>query len=306
MKKFKAKKKKKRLRLRLIIFVFFFVFSYVFMMKLLTNNKLSFSFLKSDVNYVKYNVSKALTSKVNDVLTNPVNLLNSNIKNVSNVTSKNETKQTSNEKENTELTVSNAEPIIYVYNTHQTESYADYTVFDATYFLSEKLNEKGLSSYLEEQSMKVFLDNNGLKYYNSYVASRSYLDAARKNFSSLKYYFDIHRDSVSKDVSTVTYNGKNYAKVLFVVGTDNQNYEENAKTTVALNEVIESIVPGISRGVVYHGGTGFNGVYNQDVSSLVFLIEVGGVDNTKEEVTNTVLVLASAITKYVNESLVYD
>lgn len=49
-------------------------------------------------------------------------------------------------------------PIIYIYNTHQTENYVDYSVYDAAYLLKEKLNQAGLSSYLEEQSMKVFLD----------------------------------------------------------------------------------------------------------------------------------------------------
>ena len=73
----------------------------------------------------------------------------------------------------------------------------------------------------------------------------------------------------------------------------------NKDTTSKLNEIIKSKVPNISRGIVYHGGKGFNGVYNQDVSSEVFLIEVGGKDNTKEEVENTIEVLNNAIVEYI-------
>lgn len=87
--------------------------------------------------------------------------------------------------------------------------------------------------------------------------------------------------------------------MLFVVGTDNPNNILNKDTTSKLNEIIKSKVPNISRGIVYHGGKGFNGVYNQDVSSEVFLIEVGGKDNTKEEVENTIEVLNNAIVEYI-------
>lgn len=299
MKKFKSKKKRKKLKLKLFIFVFFFIFSYVFMVKLLSSNKLKDNILKDDVNYVRFNLSKTVENQITKLINNPINLLNKNVKNAfNNVKTASKTIYENKElKEALNVDINN--PIIYIYNTHQTETYADYSVYDAAYLLKEKLNQAGLSSYLEEQSMKVFLDTNGLKYYNSYTASRNYLDLAKNNYSSLKYFFDIHRDSVSKDISTITYNGKSYAKVLFVVGTDNPNNALNKETTNKLNEIIKSKVPNISRGIVYHGGKGFNGVYNQDVSSEVFLIEVGGKDNTKEEVENTIEVLNNAIVEYI-------
>ena len=49
-------------------------------------------------------------------------------------------------------------------------------------------------------------------------------------------------------------------------------------------KIVKEIIPTISRNVAYHGGKGYNGVYNQDLSENVFLVEVGGKDNTKEEV----------------------
>ena len=147
--------------------------------------------------------------------------------------------------------------------------------------------------------MKVFLEERNLKYYKSYLASKTYLNNALKENPTLKYFFDIHRDSASKKITTINYQNKNYAKVLFVVGTDNSNYEKNNINAVRLNEIVKSFVPTISRGVVYHGGKGYNGVYNQDISENVFLIEVGGKENTKEEVENTLNVLINSVEEYI-------
>ena len=47
----------------------------------------------------------------------------------------------------------------------------------------------------------------------------------KSTYSSLKYYIDIHRDSVSKNITTVNINNKNYAKILFVVGLEHNNYQ---------------------------------------------------------------------------------
>ena len=46
-------------------------------------------------------------------------------------------------------------------------------------------------------------------------------------------------------------------------------------------------------------GAGVNGVYNQDFSPNVFLIEIGGTENTKEEVLNSINVLYEAIAEYI-------
>ena len=46
-------------------------------------------------------------------------------------------------------------------------------------------------------------------------------------------------------------------------------------------------------------GYGVNGVYNQDFSPNVFLIEVGTKDSTKEEVINTINILKEALLEYI-------
>ena len=301
MKEFKAKKinnkKKKLKKIRLVIFTFFFFFAYVFMIKHLDNNKLKKSVLDEDVNYVNFNVSKLVESKINKVINNPSTLLNDTIKNVKQVEV--ETKKTSVSDKKNENVIKKEEPVIYIYNTHQTEEYVDYSVYEAAKKLNDMLNKNSYTSYFEEQSIKVFLEQNDMKYYKSYTASRKYLGEAIIKYPSLTYFFDIHRDSVPKNKSTISYNDKSYAKVLFVVGTDNPNNQINYENANKLNELIKSKVPNISRDIAKHGGKGYNGVYNQDVSENTFLIEIGGKENTKEEVENTINIIYEAILEYV-------
>ena len=303
MRMFKAKKvKKKKRKFLLIVFTFFFFFSYMLTVSYLKANRLKNTILKSDVNYLNYNIHKELLNKIDDVINKPVSLLNQNVKNARKMkTQTNKTSINNKQSKNTvnEVMQESAEPIVYVYNTHQSEDYNGYSVYDASLLLANKLNEKKTPTYFEEQSIKTFLDQNNFKYYKSYVASRKYLDDARNKYLSLKYFFDIHRDSVSKKISTVTYKEKSYAKILFVIGLDNPSNEKNNSNSSVLNELINSKVPGISRGIVKHGGKGYNGVYNQDVSENVFLIEVGGKDNTKEEVENTINVISESILEYI-------
>ena len=293
MKQFKSKKllKKQAKKKRRLVFAFFFIFSYVFMVNYLNKNHLKKQLLKKDVNYTNFNFFTESENVINKIVNNPVNFLNNNIKKISGVSKNIKTE---------EIVKSDSRPVIYVYNTHQTEEYNDnYSVLDAGLYLSNKLNGNGYNTMFESNSMKVFLEERNLKYYKSYLASKTYLNNALKENPTLKYFFDIHRDSASKKITTINYQNKNYAKVLFVVGTDNSNYEKNNINAVRLNEIIKSFVPTISRGVVYHGGKGYNGVYNQDISENVFLIEVGGKENTKEEVENTLNVLINSVEEYI-------
>ena len=303
MKRFKSKKilKRQTKKKRRLVFTFFFIFSYVFMVNYLNKNHLKKQLLKKDVNYTNFNFFTESENVINKIVNNPVNFLNNNIKKISGVSKNIKIEKPKEKGKSTkEIVKLDSRPVIYVYNTHQTEEYNDnYSVLDAGLYLSNKLNSNGYNTMFESNSMKVFLDERNLKYYKSYLASKTYLNNALKENPTLKYFFDIHRDSASKKITTINYQNKDYAKILFVVGTDNSNYEKNNINTVRLNEIVKSFVPTISRGVVYHGGKGYNGVYNQDISENVFLIEVGGKDNTKEYLENTLNVLINSVEEYI-------
>ena len=218
----------------------------------------------------------------------------------------------SQENNDNDVPVINVEtsPLVYIYNTHQTEKYnssldvnINYSVLDASYLLQEKLKKYNISSVVESGSIKDILDTNNWNYASSYKVSRMYLENAKKNIPSLKYFIDLHRDSVNKKISTVEINGKSYARILFVLGLENINYLENKKVMEFMEDFLNTNYYGISRGIFEREGPGVNGVYNQDFSNNCVLIEVGGEYNTTEEVANTIEVIAEMINAYVGESV---
>lgn len=293
MKIFKTRKKKKY-RIIKYIFLFFFFFSYVFVFLCFKemNKKLSFNILDNNYNYINSNIIKTIEEKINNIFKKPTNFLNRNviIKKYKNSSIKKSVKLKSPKIYN---------PSIYIYNTHQNEKYYDYDVFKASKLLSNMLKNDGFDNYFEEKSIKEFLQVNNLKYYKSYDASLNYLLEAKNKYDNLTYFFDIHRDSLDKEKTTLTYEDKKYAKVLFIIGLDNKTFNNNLVNANILNNIINSKVPNISKGVLKKGGKGVNGIYNQDISDNVFLIEVGGIYNTKEEVENSILIIEDSIIEYI-------
>lgn len=202
-------------------------------------------------------------------------------------------------------TVINKEPIIYLYNTHQREKYANGTlgvyelnptVLSVSYLIKDMIQENGINAIVEEKDIIKEMNKRKYNYDQTYLITRELIKNNMKKNPSIKYFIDIHRDSVSKSVSTVTINKKSYAKVMFVAGMKNKNNSKNLKFMEGLNNKIKKEYPGLSRGIYKK-----NYVYNQDVNSGVILIEVGGQSNTMEEVYNTCNALSKVLIEYIGE-----
>ena len=201
-------------------------------------------------------------------------------------------------------------PLIYLYNTHQTEeyspsTYAEFsvnpTVIMNDYILEDIFNKNGYKTIVEERSIKEILNNNNWNYNYSYKASRTLLEDISVKYPSLKYFIDIHRDSVSRDKTTISIDNKDYAKVLFIVGLENENYEKNLLFTEKINNKINELYPNLSRGIYKKSGPGVNGVYNQDFSEYTILIEVGGCENNTLEILNTLIAFSKCFMEVINE-----
>ena len=193
---------------------------------------------------------------------------------------------------------------IYIYNTHQTEeykptSYLEYSVnpnvLMASYILEEQLSKKGHVVLVEEESVSRLRTTLGLNYAGSYKVTRSMMENAKKNNPTLKYYIDLHRDSLTHDKTTLTVDGKSYAKILFIVGLENSNYQENLDFTNKISDLLNQKVKGLSKGIYKKEGPLVNGVYNQDFSNRVILIELGGNENTIDEVYRSLIVLGEVL-----------
>ena len=78
---------------------------------------------------------------------------------------------------------------------------------------------------------------------------------------------------------------------MYVLGMNYDGYEKNEALMVKLNEYTKEKYPGLSIDILYAK----KNTFNQDFSSNVFLIEVGGNNNNFNEVYNSVLALAEII-----------
>ncbi|MFI3260268.1 MAG: stage II sporulation protein P [bacterium] len=186
-----------------------------------------------------------------------------------------------------------SDPLVYIYNTHPTEYYAatNYEIFNVTptvitasYMLKEYLSDYSIPSIVEQRSVTDILTLNAWSYAYSYDASRIYLEEIIKEYPSIKYFVDLHRDAASKEATTTQIDGESCIKFMFVVGAEYSGYEENLELANLVNSKLININKDFSRGVIKKEGTGVNGIYNQDLSGNLILIEAGAQYNTIDEV----------------------
>lgn len=195
----------------------------------------------------------------------------------------------------------NEKPLVYIYNTHQTESFSDKkTVLDAAHIMKEEFNKYNIDVIVEERNITEFMRTNNMNYNYSYYASKFYIeDILEKN--KVDFLIDLHRDATSKKVSTVQLNKKSYAKILFVVGGEHKNYKENYALANNLNKLIKKKYPTLTRGVVLKTGNNVNGIYNQNLNKNMILLEIGSDKNTFQEVKNTISLIIPIIGEYIYE-----
>ncbi|MBQ8132649.1 MAG: stage II sporulation protein P [Bacilli bacterium] len=187
------------------------------------------------------------------------------------------------------------EPVVYLYNSHPTEEYGNnplypsVTVTTVNHIIETKLQQNNCPTISEDKSVATILKENNWNYASSYRASRILMEEAKKKYSSLSYFIDVHRDSLDKKRTTVLIEDKSYASLLFLIGLENPNYSLNYEFTDRIKKKLDEKYPGLCKGIMQKGGIGVNGVYNQDFSPYTILIEVGGEENTVSEITNSAL-----------------
>ncbi|MDD3341709.1 MAG: stage II sporulation protein P [Bacilli bacterium] len=335
VKRFKAKKKmtfKKTKHLFYAICILSamaFTFQYLYHLKFATNNQEFIKYLLEDSNHFKeYNSgTKKIVYKVTRFLTGvnmnkPVSLLENNFhyKNSSpEALVYNEEKKETTEPQTPTATPTptptatpnqksstKEKPLLYIYTTHQTEDYASGNlnefgitpdVMMAAYLLKDRIEKQGVSVMIEERSMGDYLKQNNLNYDKSYTASRYYAkDVIDKN-PNIDFVIDLHRDALAKNLSTTTIGDKNYAKILFVLGGKAATYKNNLEHATTLNNKVKETYPTLTRGLLARDYS----IYNQDLTNHSILVELGGNENTVDEVMNTVEAISPIIASYVGD-----
>lgn len=170
--------------------------------------------------------------------------------------------------------------------------------------IADKLNESGIGAVSYNTDYQS--TEKDFNYYFSYKYSSRTVKEAFAVHPELTYLFDIHRDSSSRDKTTITINGKDYAQLYFVVGQKNPNWEKNEQFASQIQERLEKKLPGISRGIWSKKARDGNAEYNQSFSPNSILIEIGGVFNTLEETYRTTDVLSEVIGELVVDAKKVD
>ena len=308
MKKFKSKKHIKIKYKKIIIAIIILILSILILKKVGTLKIIKLNPVKTleysniyKTSNIKKDIQKSLFELLRIDINKPTTILNKMIP-----------YQTSNKELEDYKVIKNeiketSDPLVYIYNTHQKEEYIgndltpNPTVLTASYYLKDNLEKLGIKTLVEETNISEILDNNNWNYNQSYKASRINLEKIKEEYPSIKIFIDLHRDAVPRNLSTVTIDNKEYAKVLFVIGKEHDNYLKNLEFTQDLNKIIEKNYPTLTKGILEKEGPGVNGIYNQDLKENIILMEVGAQDNTIDEVTNTLDIISNIIKEKLNE-----
>ncbi len=213
-----------------------------------------------------------------------------------------------------------AEPLVLILHTHATESFAEegavsYT--EKTEFRNEDtsknmvavgkvmariLNERGVPT-VHCETLHDAEDYNA-SYDNSLATVQKYL----KEYPTIKYVFDLHRDAMIRENGEAlkplcNINGKPTAQVMTLVGTDAGGadhslwQENNMNLAVKLQYRLTSEYNGMARPINLRKLS-----FHQQYAPGSLLFEIGSCANTLEEAKNAVANLAEAIADTINNS----
>lgn len=197
------------------------------------------------------------------------------------------------------------EPTVLILHTHSTESYTHkgepyvetsrwrtldehYNMLSIGRRVGQLLAEAGIQSVQHREL------NDYPSYNGSYVRARKSIAAYLEQYPGVQLILDLHRDASgegSKQLRTLaTVNGTPSAQLMFVLGTNHENYEENLSLALKLQAQLQSQWPGLMRPLQLRAQR-----FNQDLSPGALLIEVGAAGNTHAEALVAAEELARAI-----------
>ncbi|MGG1814457.1 stage II sporulation protein P [Cytobacillus firmus] len=93
--------------------------------------------------------------------------------------------------------------------------------------LKDELMKRGIGANHSTSNVTEELKKKNWNYNYSYALSRETVKEVMAQNSSINYLIDIHRDSQPKKLTTTMINGKPFARLFFIVGKENINYERN-------------------------------------------------------------------------------
>lgn len=162
-------------------------------------------------------------------------------------------------------------PLIGIYHTHTDECYTPSdgrstlagkgTIMKVGSALADRLQANG---YRVEHSVTLHDPHDANAYHRS---RRTFVKLLTKQPVAL---FDIHRDSAPLAMYQTNINGQYAARILLVVGRQNQNRATTLNYAKIIKAATDSKYRGLVRGIFIARGN-----YNQDLSPRAMLVEIG-------------------------------
>ena len=188
--------------------------------------------------------------------------------------------------------ISQENPTICLYMTHNDESYISGDGYDSVYGAGGIHDvAKSLQTNLEYQGINTYIDETLHIPHDIYAYSRSSATAK----SMLKMYspdaiFDIHRDGASRSTYVKNIGGKERCKIRIVVGKASANFEVAEQFALYLLSVANKVCDWLFLDIYYASGH-----YNQGLYSKALLFEMGSHLVEKSLVMESVPELAKVI-----------
>jgi stage II sporulation protein P len=200
----------------------------------------------------------------------------------------------------------NGEPMILIYNTHNAETYKP---SDGVSKLEGK--NAGVAAVAKTMTMALESKHSLRTIYcdvihdypdwtKSYINSMSTLQNLLKSYKKLQMVIDIHRDAglERRGDTLVKIGGKEYAKIMIVVGNEHPNWKQNLAFAEKLAARAERMYPGLIKSV----RVAKDRRYNQHLHPRALLFEMGSELNTRQDANNSAVLMAEVIAAVLKDS----
>jgi len=197
------------------------------------------------------------------------------------------------------------QPTVLIVHSHGSESYqktedyiesASYRTLNTDYNMISIGDQ--LAQELESAGIRVIHDRTMYdvpSYNDAYVQARTGIQAHLKENPSICLVLDLHRDAATDANGnqigyTVSTAEGDSAKLMLVLGTNHDGWQDNLSLATKLHVQLEKKVPGICRPINVRAQR-----YNQDLCPGSVLVEVGATGNSRQEALLAAKLLANAI-----------
>lgn len=210
-------------------------------------------------------------------------------------------------------------PLVLIVHTHGTESFSaedsicygddfnhprsedvSQNIVAVGKVLADALNEKGIPT-LHCETM-----HDKESYIAAYERSAESIQQYLEKYPSIRYVFDVHRDSLIRSDLTklrpvTLHGGKPCAQLMMIIGSDEKgageyDWQANLVLAEAIQQHLYDDTLGVARQLYLRGAT-----YNQQYAKYGLLLEIGSCGNSLSEAKNAALAFADSLEKVLKD-----